>query len=172
MKVKRCYVCQQDKPLTAFYKNKTKKDGLATECKECKRTLDKISYLRNREKHLQKMRKYRQDNLERLRKYERDYSRSKQGRKVNNKAEKKYYKTHKQQKSDYAKRYRKNNPVKYEARYQFSNATKLGKIQRPTHCQMCGVECITNGHHSDYLKPYDVLFVCDSCHGKLHRKVV
>jgi len=24
MKVKRCYVCQQDKPLSAFHKNKTK----------------------------------------------------------------------------------------------------------------------------------------------------
>jgi hypothetical protein len=33
--MKRCSKCKKIQPLNAFYKNKTKKDGLGTECKSC-----------------------------------------------------------------------------------------------------------------------------------------
>lgn len=35
MGLKWCYKCQQNKTLSEFYKNKTKKDGLRDECKIC-----------------------------------------------------------------------------------------------------------------------------------------
>ncbi len=33
--LKQCYVCQSAKPLESFCKNKSKPDGLATECRDC-----------------------------------------------------------------------------------------------------------------------------------------
>jgi hypothetical protein len=45
--IKYCYKCQQSKLLNEFTKNKSKKDGLSTECKPCKRMADKDYFKRN-----------------------------------------------------------------------------------------------------------------------------
>jgi len=62
--IKYCYRCQQEKPLDAFTKNKSKKDGFATECKTCKKLLDKIYFEKNAEKIKGSVAKYRQLNKE------------------------------------------------------------------------------------------------------------
>lgn len=41
---KQCTVCKQDKPLDAYYKNKTRTDGLHSECKECANKASKERY--------------------------------------------------------------------------------------------------------------------------------
>jgi hypothetical protein len=41
---KTCGTCKQVKPVSEFYKNKTKPDGLASYCKTCKRTYNKTHY--------------------------------------------------------------------------------------------------------------------------------
>lgn len=38
MKVKICSKCKQEKPLDEFHKNKNTKDGLAGDCKECRKS--------------------------------------------------------------------------------------------------------------------------------------
>lgn len=35
--MKRCYVCQKEKPLEDFYSNKASKNGRTAECKECEK---------------------------------------------------------------------------------------------------------------------------------------
>jgi len=50
--MKYCYRCDETKPFTSFGKNKRKKDGYSTECKECKSEQD---------------RKYREANIEKIR---------------------------------------------------------------------------------------------------------
>lgn len=35
-----CYKCGRELPLSEFYKNRTTKDGLQRECKECRKMLD------------------------------------------------------------------------------------------------------------------------------------
>lgn len=37
MEIKHCNKCGKDKPISEFGKNKSKKDGLQTMCKECVR---------------------------------------------------------------------------------------------------------------------------------------
>lgn len=59
---KYCYKCQETKPFDAFGRNKSKKDGLSTECRECKRQGDKAYYIANSEQVKQTVAKYRQDN--------------------------------------------------------------------------------------------------------------
>jgi len=48
--MKYCWKCQTSKPKVSFGLNKSKADGLATECKECKRHQDRQYAARNRDK--------------------------------------------------------------------------------------------------------------------------
>jgi hypothetical protein len=63
--VKRCPCCFLEKDVTAFGKNKSKKDGLATECKECKRSMDRNYAARHREEARKKASDWYYANLER-----------------------------------------------------------------------------------------------------------
>jgi hypothetical protein len=60
-------------------------------------------------------------------------------------------------------------PEKHEARIKLNNAVRVGKIIKSSHCQHCGEETKTQGHHVDYSKPLDVLWLCPKCHGRQHR---
>ena len=55
-----CIKCKQEKSLASFYKDKNKKDGLQTYCKECCSGYAKQDYVRNRNRRLQKA-KYNRD---------------------------------------------------------------------------------------------------------------
>ena len=56
MTTKRCFKCQCEKPLGAFYKHAMMGDGHLNKCKDCTKT---------------DVKKHRQDNLERIRSYDR-----------------------------------------------------------------------------------------------------
>lgn len=45
-------------------------------------------------------------------------------------------------------------------------AIKKGLIIRPNVCSDCGCEARVEGHHSDYSKPLDVIWLCPKCHAK------
>lgn len=49
-------------------------------------------------------------------------------------------------------------------------AVRSGKIKKPDHCSKCGVKCNPEGHHLDYNKPLNVIWLCPSCHAKYHNK--
>ncbi len=168
--MKRCSKCQQYKEVAEFHKNCAKKDGYATECKLCKGKNDQASHLRNRDKRLKMMNEYRKKHLGYLNMKAKKYARCAKGREVNLKATKKYYSGHRDIIAQRIKDRNFRSPEKYKARYQFSNAIKLGHITRPAHCQMCYEEGPVQGHHEDYDKPFDVIWVCIGCHGKVHRK--
>lgn len=57
--------------------------------------------------------------------------------------------------------------VKNHARHLLQAAVRRGGIIRKD-CEHCGAKK-TDGHHSDYSKPLDVIWVCRPCHMKLHR---
>ena len=56
--MKRCSKCSLTKELDEFNKNKSKKDGLATECKHCKKLQDK----KYREEHKEYYKTYNKEN--------------------------------------------------------------------------------------------------------------
>jgi len=62
--LKRCWKCQEQKPLFLFGKNKYKKDGLAAECKDCKKEQDKNYFFKNKEKINNKAKQWYKDNTE------------------------------------------------------------------------------------------------------------
>ena len=60
--MKNCTTCKVEKPLDAFDKNKTKKDGVSSQCKVCR----KEYYLKNKEKALAYDKEYNLKNKEKI----------------------------------------------------------------------------------------------------------
>ena len=59
------------------------------------------------------------------------------------------------------------NPHRMKARHAVSNAIRDGRLKRGP-CHFCGTEKNIEGHHNDYSKPLDVVWLCKRCHRKLH----
>ena len=57
--------------------------------------------------------------------------------------------------------------LKSWARTQVHWAVKRGDLHKPNQCHVCGNYCHPEGHHIDYRKPLDVVWVCRPCHGKV-----
>jgi len=92
MDTKICNKCNLDKPVNEYYKDKTKKDGLASFCIECKKRSGKLSYEKNAEKRIAKAKQYREQNRDKV-----------------NKKNKLYYLKNKQTFSEKSKIYREAN---------------------------------------------------------------
>lgn len=116
--------------------------------KESNSKSNKQYYKRNKEKVDASNRLWKENNIERYRKRVREY------KKENKEAVKKRH-------YEYWKRY----PEKYKATRTLNNAVNQGKIVKPTSCSLCGKEGHIEGHHYDYTKPLDVIWVCRKCHG-------
>lgn len=166
-----CYACCTYRAYTQFGKNKSKKGGLSTECRSCKKVSDAAYHLKHRAERLVAMKEYQKKNCEKLRIKAIEYARSDTGRTHNIKATRKYYNTHKKEIS--IRMYENNHTLhkdKYVARYKASNAIKLKKIIPPANCQDCHKKGGVEAHHEDYTKPFDLVFLCKKCHNKRHRK--
>lgn len=64
---------------------------------------------------------------------------------------------------------RERHPEKYAARLEFRKAVMRGDIIRQP-CEKCGKEK-TEGHHSDYSKPLDVIWLCKKHHTEIHNDI-
>lgn len=105
------------------------------------------------EDYLQYYRDYRKNNpkvREYTRKYNRDW-RKKNGLHSERNYEKKY-------------------PDKYKAQYTLRNAVARGVIKRGN-CIKCG-KVNAQGHHPDYKKPLEVIWLCPIHHTELHRNAI
>jgi hypothetical protein len=107
---KYCYKCKENKPFNSFGKNKSKKDGLSTECRPCKSKSDKQYYQANSEQVKQTVAKYRAENQENV-----------------IQVKKNWYTLHKEHVYGKTNAYRKANPDKtlqYQRNYKQANAGK------------------------------------------------
>lgn len=79
---------------------------------------------------------------------------------------KNWNKKHKSSISRAAQEYKKRNPKKQKSRVIFHKALKKGVIiKRP--CQVCGEEK-SHGHHTNYNKPLEVMWLCAQHHKDAH----
>jgi ribosomal protein S27AE len=52
-------------------------------------------------------------------------------------------------------------------------AVRKGLIKKSKKCEMCGREkVLLSGHHVDYKNPLSVIWVCGSCHKKIHKEMI
>lgn len=149
--LKRCCRCQMQLPLSEFYKDVSRNDGLTIECKSCKRerrlenldherAQDRLWYATHKEDKAERNRKYWIENKERVLAYQR-------GKKI-----------------DRWRRY----PEKNKARHAVRDAIASGRLVKGA-CAVCGETEKVNGHHEDYSKPLDVVWLCTAHHAQLHR---
>lgn len=142
MDEKKCSKCKKIKELNAFNKSTCAKDGLRCECKECQKIYDK--------KYMSKP-----VNRKKRKKYHKEY----------------YSLDHVKIKQRVLKRQSdKRHPLKGSARNFLRNALLWGYVTKPDRCSSCGKVCIPEGHHTDYLRPVDVEWLCSECHWKKHTK--
>ena len=139
----RCKHCQQEKPADGFYvSNKTK-------CKDCVK--DAVNA-------------HRQANLERVRSYDR--MRGSMPHRVA--ARKEYQATPAFAESHQAAalRWAAKHPERRKASHLVSNALRDGKLEKLP-CLVCGHEKV-EGHHPDYSRPLDVVWLCNPHHREVH----
>lgn len=70
--MKKCTKCGERKPLREFNKDKTKKDGRRSQCKECKKAYAKQYRKDNIERIKERNKQYRKDNAEYYKQYRQD----------------------------------------------------------------------------------------------------
>lgn len=61
--------------------------------------------------------------------------------------------------------------VKFAARRAIFRAVENGELLKPEVCQRCGDNHRVEGHHDDYAKPLDVLWLCTACHRRRHEEL-
>ena len=102
----------------------------------------------------------------------RQHQQSAKCKKAHKEAQRKYKQSKKgratQQRKDV--KYRVAYPEKIKARHVVSHAIRDGKLKRPSICEFCKEKRFVHGHHEDYSKPLDVVWLCRECHKELHRK--
>lgn len=144
-----CSKCGELKSLDSFYRRNGRKDGHKSSCKSC----DKIYAQKPDVKasHLAASNRY---------------AKTSKGKESSKRGCAKFRKTEAFKHS--IQKYRNNNPERRSAQIALSNAIATGKIIRPECCSVCMAICIPEGHHFDYAKQLDVIWVCKKCHTDYH----
>lgn len=61
---------------------------------------------------------------------------------------------------------------KLNARAKLGRQIRSGKITRPSYCSACEIFCKPHAHHKDYAHPLRVVWLCKSCHTRIHSGAV
>ena len=136
--MKACFKCGEVKPLTEFYKHDRMGDGHLNKCKECTKKDVRTNRIVSENAREYDRRRYRDDPERRA------YTAS------------------------VAKRWMENNPEKYVAHYTLTNAVRDGRKEKLDRCEICGRSGKIHGHHEDYSKPLEVMWLCPQCHNGRH----
>lgn len=63
-------------------------------------------------------------------------------------------------------------PEKRRARAMVQRAVREGRMLKPTDCSRCNSGGLIEGHHEDYSKPLEVMWLCHLCHRRLHGTLI
>lgn len=150
--MKVCRECNQEKPLTNFYKHAKMADGHLNKCVECV----KARVLKHREANLEKIQAYDKErgNLPHRVKARKEYMKTEAGKQARKRAS-----------AVQKKRY----PMAYAAHVITGNAIRDGKLTQASNCSVCNSTEKIEGHHDDYTKPLEVRWLCKKCHKEWHR---
>lgn len=127
METKKCNKCNLDKPVTEYYKDKSKKDGLVTFCIECKSLGSKLSYEKNAKKRLKKAKEYREKYKNDINHNNREYYNL--NKEVYSKKAKEYREKNKDKIKENAKIYYQENKDKIMERYFDNRETELIRMK-------------------------------------------
>lgn len=158
MKIKKCIGCGKELPIDDFYRHPKTSDGHVGRCIEC--TKKNV-----RENRLKKLEYYREFDRQRADLPKRVKARKEYAEKMKESPDKTV------KSAVYLKRYRRKYPEKYKAHNNIEYAINSNKVVKPEVCSVCGKKRKLEGHHYDYSKPLEVVWVCHICHMKIHKEL-
>lgn len=141
MDEKECSKCRIAKSPRDFNRDRKTKDGLQAWCRECSRTNSRKWQRENAEHVSAKGKRYHRENPE-----------------ISRRA---------------SRLARERHPEKIKARNVINNAIYRGALEKPARCESCKQLTESrklHAHHQDYDKPWDVDWLCNACHSRLHRR--
>lgn len=156
---KKCFKCFAIKPLSEFYKHGAMADRHLNKCKEC----TKKDSRQHRESNLEKVREYDRNRPNAKERVEKHLRRMKR---IMIEEPEKFKQVRMQ-----CHNWRRNNKGKSSAHCKLARAIRIGKITKPNQCERCDSTEHIHGHHEDYSKPLDVVWLCPDCHGKRHAEI-
>lgn len=148
--MKTCFKCQQVKPLDEFYAHPRMGDGRLNKCIACtcadsaRRRAKKLKDLGWVEKETERCRK----------------------KQALARSEGRVAPISSADRAETLRRHAQKYPKKHSARLMLSNAVRDGKITRMP-CVVCGSPD-SEGHHDNYDKPLDVVWLCPKHHAERH----
>jgi len=130
-------------------------------------------YLKKKAKDPERYNRRSNENTKRYRAKNKDKTRE-QCRRYAKERRKKHKRTPEQLEKErvYNRNYKRKNKEKTRTHYLVLIALKEGKLIKPQKCEKCGKEKNVHGHHEDYTKPYEIIWLCRECHGFIHRKKI
>jgi len=164
-----CRTCKQTKPISEFYKDRSRKDGFRGCCKICAYQISK-----------QYKKRYHQ--TENFKTAQKRYEQSEKGRIVRKrfqqsekfKAQQKRYQQSEKGKAAQKrgqKRYKIQHPKHWKATNAVNSAIRIGRLPRldSLQCHYCPAQAKHYHHHKDYEPEhwFDVVPVCIPCHNKI-----
>ena len=150
--IKTCFKCGAEKPLASFYKHPSMADGHLGKCKDCNKS-DTTKYRLDRPEHYRAYDRARAALPHRV-EQRKQYAKSAEGRAAGSRSK---------------ARDRADNPEKYKARTVVSNAIRAGVLTKEP-CRDCGADKV-HGHHADYSKPLEVIWLCPKHHKEEHGRI-
>ncbi len=140
--------------------------------KVMKKESDRRYYQNHREKLLEKTKKWQREHpefRERYKQYRKEHPLPAMTMK---KYARKSYLKHRTEIIERCRRWQHKYPERYHAQSILNRGIITGYVQRPRECSSCGREKLIHGHHPDYTKPFEVIWLCPSCHKLLHQNKV
>lgn len=156
MTEKQCFKCQQVKSIDDFYRHSKMADGHLNKCKEC----TKVDVNKNRAANLEYYQEYdrnRFQNDPERRAFQLDQTRE-------------WMRNNPGKLAEVQSQWKARNPEKRQCHLSLASAIAKGTVVKSASCQSCGTsDGRIHGHHPDYTKPLDVMWLCASCHFRQHR---
>ena len=148
---KRCFKCGVVKNIDEFYRHSAMADGHLGKCKEC----TKKDSTERRNKKIEEVRAYdrKRTTLPHRTAMRDEWSKTPYGKIQSNEAK---------------QRWAEKNPEKIKAHQSLDNAVRDRKVIKFP-CQICGSED-SEGHHEDYTKPLEVIWLCPKHHSEHHKR--
>lgn len=150
-----CRLCGIEKSWDDFYKHPKSKTGYDSKCKECTKSMMKAARVRNIEhyKEFDRQRAMRPDRVAARKAY-----------RATEKGKEAVQRAH--------RNYEKKQPERHYARIAFRNAVRDGKLFPWPVCAVPECDCTkVEGHHPDYSRPLDVVWLCNKHHREVHNLV-
>lgn len=179
--MKICVLCNESKNLEFFT---TKSGNVTTRCKPClsmlqaewrKKNPEKMKkikqreYQKNKDQCDKRNKEWVQKNKEGSRAIKAKYR--EKNRQLLREKGSEYIKRNLEDRAEYLRKKRKIEPEKYNARNIVNYAVKSGKLEKSTTCSVCQSEGRIEGHHPDYSKPLEVVWLCVICHREEHKRL-